>query len=228
MMTPRVAGRAALPTVLAFALCAGLPPTAALAQRSGVRVRHERPEIHRIEFVPNAPPPGMPKLTPPESGVCNTTFELETGVSYSAETLTPTQVRITVVELELTTRIRFDIYTLKDAPQKLRDHEEAHRRIGEYYYKNSATVAGDIGRALLGESYDGAGADEDAAQKNAVDKVLASIENDYMARTRDRSAAANVRFDLITNHGLDPIDESVAFTRAVESDPEPDPGRRRR
>ena len=73
---------------------------------------------------------------------------LAAGVGLSAGSLRPTQVRITVVELELTTRINFDIYTLKDAPQKLRDHEEAHRRIGEYYYKNSATVATDIGRAL--------------------------------------------------------------------------------
>jgi hypothetical protein len=220
---------AAFRAVIALVLLAGLVPTGtALGQRSGVKVRHERPEIHRIEFEPSAPPPGMPKLTPPESGVCNTTFELETGVSYSAETLTPTQVRITVVELELTTRVTFDIYTLKDAPQKLRDHEEAHRKIGEYYYRDSAAVAGEIGRALIGESFDGEGADEDAAQKNAIDQVLSSIEKDYMARTRDRSAAANVRFDLITNHGLEPIEESVAIKRAVDTDPEPDSPRRRR
>jgi hypothetical protein len=221
--------RAALRTVVAFAISAALlPAPEALAQRASVRVRHERPEIRRFEFDASAPPPGMPKLTPPESGVCNTTFELETGVSYSAETLTPTQVRITVAELDLTTRITFDIYTLKGAPQKLRDHEEAHRKIGEYYYRNSAAVAGEIGRALIGESFDGEGANEDAAQKNAIDKVLSSIEKDYMARTRDRSAAANVRFDMITNHGLEPIDESVAIARAVAFDPEPDPPRRRR
>jgi hypothetical protein len=220
--------RAALRTVVAFVVCAGLTSAGALAQRSGVRVRHERPVIRRIEFDPAAPPVGMPRLTPPEGGVCNTTFELETGVSYSAEPLTDNQVRITVVELELVTRVTFDIYTIKDGPQKLRDHEDAHRKIGEYYYRNAATVAEEIGRGLIGESFDGTGASEDAAQKNAVDKALTEIEKDYMARTRDRSAAANVRFDGITNHGLEPISESVAIARAVAADPEPDPGRRRR
>jgi hypothetical protein len=224
-----VARRPAPKTVFAFVAAAGLFTAAgALAQRSGVRVRHERPEIHRIEFDPAAPPTGMPKLTPPESGVCNTTFELETGVSYSAEPLTGDQVRITVVELELTTRVTIDVYTVEDAPQKLRDHEEAHRKIGEYYYRNAAAAAAQIGRGLIGESFDGTGPSEDAAQRSAVDKVLSAIEKDYMARTRDRSAAANVRFDRITNHGLEPIDEALAIAQAVAVDPEPDAGRRRR
>jgi hypothetical protein len=221
--------RAAPRSVLVLLACAGLVPAdSALAQRSAVRVRHERPVIHHIEFDPAAPPAGMPKLIPPESGVCNTTFELETGVSYSAEPLTETEVRIMVVELTLATRVTFDIYTIKGAPQKLRDHEEAHRKIGEYYYRNAAAAAAEIGRGLIGESFDGTGATEDAAQKNAVDEVLTAIEKAYMARTRDRSAAANVRFDTITNHGLEPIEESLAIARAVAVDPEPDPGRRRR
>jgi hypothetical protein len=224
-----VARRPAPKTVFGFVAAAGLFTAAgALAQRAGVHVRHERPEIHRIEFDPAAPPTGMPKLTPPESGVCNTTFELETGVSYSAEPLTGDQVRITVVELELTTRVTIDVYTVKDAPQKLRDHEEAHRKIGEYYYRNAAAAAAEIGRGLIGESFDGTGPSEDAAQRSAVDKVLTAIEKDYMARTRDRSAAANVRFDRITNHGLEPIDEALAIAQAVAVDPEPDAGRRRR
>ncbi len=215
--------------MLALALCASLlPARGALGQRADVRVRHERPEIHHIEFDPGAPPAAMPRLIPPESGVCNTTFELETGVTYSAEPLTGDQVRITVVELDLVTRATFDIYTIKDGPQKLRDHEEAHRRIGEYYYRNAANAAQDIARGLIGESFDGTGSTDDIAQKNAVDKVLSAIEKDYMARTRDRSAAANVRFDTITNHGLEPIDEALAIARAVAVDPEPEVSRRRR
>ncbi len=49
-----------------------------------------------------------------------------------------------------------------------------------------------------------------------------------MAHTRDRSAAANVRFDAITNHGLEAIDANTALARALAVDPEPDPNRRRR
>jgi len=84
-----VNGRATLRTVVALAAVATVLPAGAWAQRSVVRVQRERPVVHRIEFDPSAPPRGMPKLTPPEAGVCNTTFELETGVSYAAEPLTP-------------------------------------------------------------------------------------------------------------------------------------------
>src|SRR6185295_17847528 len=105
---------------------------------------------------------------------------------------------------------------------------EAHRKIGEYYYRNAAAVAEEIARDLIGERFEGAGATEDSAQNNAVQKVLASIEKQYMARTRDRSAAANVRFDMLTNHGLDAIDANTAVARAVAADPEPDSSRRKR
>ena len=203
-------------------------PNGAWAERPAVRVHRERSAVQRIEFDPGAPPGGMPKLTPPEAGVCNTTFELATGVSYSSEPLTASTVLITVDELDLTIRVTFEIYSATGAPQKLRDHEEAHRKIGEYYYRNAAAAADGIARALIGERFEGSGATADAAQKNAVQKVLASIENDYMARTRDRSAAANLRFDAITNHGLDAIDANVAVARAVALDPEPDPVRRKR
>ena len=220
-------GRVTLRWVAALAAAAAVLPAGAWAQRPAVRVQRERPTVQRIEFDPSAPPRGMPKLTPPEAGVCNTTFELETGVSYGAEPLTASTVLITVDELDLTTRVTVDIYTAAGAPQKLRDHEEAHRKIGEYYYRNAAAAADRIARALIGERFEGTGTTVDAAQKNALEKVLESIERDYMARTRDRSAAANVRFDLITNHGLEAIDANTAIARVFAADPEPDPSRRK-
>ena len=220
--------RRVLGTVVVGAAGLALLQAGAWAQRSPVRVHRERSVVQRIEFDPSAPPRSMPKLTPPEAGVCNTTFELTTDVSYKAEPLTARTVLITVDELDLTIRVTFDIYSAARAPQKLRDHEEAHRKIGEYYYRNAAAVAEEIARELIGERFEGTGSTEESAQNNAVQKVLASIENDYMARTRDRSAAANVRFDLITNHGLDAIDANTAVARAVAADPEPDPSRRKR
>jgi hypothetical protein len=47
--------------------------------------------------------------------------------------------------------------------------------------------------------------------------VVGEIERAYMARVRIPSAAANERFDEITNHGLDPIDEAEAIRLAIGS-----------
>ena len=196
---------------------ASLGTSAARAQRPAVHVTREEPVIERIEFDPRRPPGGMPPLTPPESGVCKTTFELSASLRFSSEVLSRTTARIYVEGLDVVTRLRFDIYTIENAPPKLRAHEEGHRAIGEHYYRDAATIAENIGRRLLGKTFDGSGANEQAAQRNAFDKAVAQIEREYMARVRIPSAAANERFDEITNHGLDRIDEAEAVARAIDA-----------
>jgi hypothetical protein len=185
------------------------------AQADAVRVTREEPIVERTEYNPRRPPRDMPPLTPPESGVCKTTFELAANLTYSAEQLTRTTARIYVDELDLVTRLRFDIFTLKGAPPKLRAHEEAHRTIGEHFYADADRIALEIGRRLIGAAFEGEGADMEAAQRDAFGKVIAEIEGDYMARVRIPSSAANERFDAITKHGVDPIDEAEAIALAI-------------
>jgi hypothetical protein len=187
----------------------------AAGQRSPVRVTRAEPVILRTEFDPLAPPYGMPALTPPEAGVCRTTFELDAGVTYSAQRLSRTAARITVDGLDIVTRVRFDIFTAQDTPPKLLAHEEGHRAIGEHYYEDAAAIADEIGRGLIGKTFDGVGADQEAARRDAFKQVVTAIERDYMARVRTPSAAANERFDEITKHGLDAIDEAEAVALAI-------------
>lgn len=203
--------RSLLALVTASCAAAVLPVTRSAAQSAPVRVRREPVVVRRTTFDPRHPPRDMPPLTPPESGVCKTTFELAASVSYSAERLSRTSARVYVDELDIVTRLTFDIYTIADAPAKLIAHEEAHRAIGEHFYRDAAKIAEDIGRRLIGATFDGTGATEEAAQQNGFDKVVAAIERDYMARVRIPSAAANERFDEITNHGLNPIAEADAI-----------------
>ena len=184
-------------------------------QSSAVRVTREEPVVSRTQFDPAHPPPDMPELTPPEAGVCRTTFELAAGVTFSAERLSRTAARISVDGLDIVTRVQFEIFTAQGAPPKLLAHEEGHRSIGEHYYADAARIADAIGRRLIGTTFDGDGADQEAAQRNAFEKVVAAIERDYMARMRTPSAAANERFDEITTHGLDAIDEADAIAVAI-------------
>jgi putative N-acetylmannosamine-6-phosphate epimerase len=207
----------------AAGLAGGAAGVRATAQRSrsAVRVRREAPVIERTEFDPKRPPRDMPPLTPPESGVCKTTFELAASLGYSAEPLSRTTARIYVDELDIVTRLRFDIYTVKGGPPKLRAHEEGHRAIGEHYYRDAEQIAEQIGRRLIGATFEGRGSDQESAQKDAFGQVVAEIERAYMARVRIPSAAANERFDVITNHGLNPIDEGEAIALALDGRPPP-------
>jgi hypothetical protein len=200
---------------IAFAAALAAAALAGNAQRSPVTVTREDPIIERTEFDPRRPPRDMPELKPPESGVCKTTFELAASVNYSAERLSRTTARIYVDELDIVTRLHFEIFTVRDGGPKLRAHEEAHRLIGEHYYEGAAQIADEIGRRLIGQTFDGSGKDQEAAQQDAFNRVVEEIERTYMARVRIPSAAANERFDDLTNHGLNPIDEAEAIGLAI-------------
>jgi hypothetical protein len=201
--------------MIAFAASLAAVPALATAQRSPVTVTREDPIIERTEFDPRRPPRDMPELNPPESGVCKTTFELAASVNYSAERLSRTTARIYVDELDIVTRLNFEIFTVRGGGPKLRAHEEAHRIIGEHYYRDAARIAEEIGKRLIGQTFDGSGRDQESAQQDAFNQVVAEIERAYMARVRIPSASANERFDDITNHGLNPIDEAEAIALAV-------------
>jgi hypothetical protein len=197
------------------AALAGLGPGRGFAQRNPVRVAREEPIIERREFNARRPPRDMPPLTPPESGVCKTTFELGASVTYSSERVSDTSARIYVDELDIVTRLHFEIFTVRGAPPKLRAHEEGHRAIGEHYYRDAAQIAEEIGRRLIGETFVASGVDQEAAQRAGFEQVVAEIERAYMVRMRTPSAAANERFDAITNHGLEPIGEAEAIALAL-------------
>jgi hypothetical protein len=201
--------------IIALAAALAAVPVLATAQRSPVTVTREDPIIERTEFDPRRPPRDMPELKPPESGVCKTTFELAASVNYSAERLSRTTARIYVDELDIVTRLNFEIFTVRDGGPKLRAHEEGHRVIGEHYYADAARIAEEIGKRLIGQTFDGSGRDQESAQQDAFNQVVAEIERAYMARVRIPSASANERFDAITNHGLNPIDEAEAIALAV-------------
>lgn len=185
-----------------------------------VRVTRKDPTIQRFEFDPKRPIRGMPKLTPPEAGVCNTDFGLDCGMSCSIDVVSPTTVKVSLDELDLGVMLTLKIYTEKGSPPKLLAHEEAHATIAQYYYKNALRYAQEIGKAHIGKSFDGTGRDKKSAEQNGYDKIVQSLEDAYNPHTRFRALAANNRFDEITRHGTLPIAEADAIAMAIASDPE--------
>jgi hypothetical protein len=99
-------------------------------------------------------------------------------------------------------------------------HKEGHASIAQYYYKNAARYAQEVGKAHIGKSFDGTGRDKNTAQQNGYDKIVQSLEDAYNPHTRFRALAANNRFDDITRHGTLPIVEADAIAMAVATDPE--------
>jgi hypothetical protein len=192
---------------------------ASAAALGAVRVDVEPPTVSRVEFDPRDPPRDMPGNGGDGSGVCQNVFEIEAAIASSIEELSPTTVRVHPENVAVTTRLKVTIYTPTNAPQKLRAHEEGHRAIGEHYYGNAEAAAREAATALIGRPFEAGGADRAAAEVAVEELVLAALKHAYMQRTQARSAAANARYDTITQHGLAPIGEAAAVAAAIAADP---------
>ena len=197
----------------------GAGPQPAAAQASAVRITREAPVVTRTAFDPLHRPRNVPVFGPSESGLCNAAFEIETSIAYSVDPVSRKNVRVRATGIEVVTRLKLDIYTLEGVPAKVHAHEDAHRQISEHYYKDAAAVARKLGEPLIGKPFAGKGATPSAAEKDAFAKIVTAYNDSYFARTRTRSAAANERFDEITDHGRNPISEADAIARAIATDP---------
>ena len=199
------------------AACFGalLPPAGALAE---IDVIVEPPVVARVEFDPLEPPRDMP-AGPDGAGLCHNVFEIEATIVSSMEPLSPTKVLAYPAEFDLVTRLRVTIYTPQGAPQKLRAHEEGHRTIGEYYYGNAESAAREAANAVAGKPFEAHGVDRSAAEQAVGEIVLAALKDGFMQRTHARSAAANARYDVLTEHGLAAIAEADAVAAAIAQDP---------
>lgn len=179
----------------------------------------EPPRVERVEFDRRRPPRDMPRTVDADAGVCRNVFEIEANILSSIETLSPTTVRVYPEHFEITTRLNVTIYTVQGSSVKLRAHEEGHRTIGEYYYGHADSAAREAARSLAGQVFEASGVDRHAAAHAAGELMLAALKAAFMERTHARSAAANARYDAITDHGRKPTLESVAVAAALAIDP---------
>jgi hypothetical protein len=199
--------------------CLYFPPAVNTVVGVLVAVTVEPPAVTRVEFDRREPPPEMPSTSLDGSGVCKNVFEIEASIESSIEWLTPTSVRAYPENFAIITRLEVTIYVAKGSPAKLHAHEEGHRAIGEHYYGDAEAAARTAALSLVGRVFEASGADRAAAERAAGEQILSALKEAFMRRTHARSAAANARYDAITEHGLNAIGEREAVAAAIGHDP---------
>ena len=163
----------------------------------------------------------MPKLTPPESGVCDFDFYSDAGLGTFTDEIAPNTVEVEVDSVDIVLDLKVRIWTAGGSPKKLLDHEEGHRQICEYYYRNAEVIARQIAQKMIGRKATATGANRKAAESAAMQKLLTEMNTAYMNEVRVRCSACQKRYDKITNHSLIPIAEAEAIKQAVAAEPPP-------
>lgn len=189
----------------------------ASSAQADIVVRVEPSMRARVFFERDKPPPEMPVSSAEGSAACSNVFEIEAKIESSLEVVSPTAVHVYPESFEIVTRLRSTIYLPDSSPDLLYAHEEGHRAIGEHYHAFSEAAAREAAQSLIGQPFEGIGLDRAEAERQAGKSVLAVLKDEYMKRTHARSAAANARYDEITQHGLNghiPPEAAVAMALA--------------
>jgi hypothetical protein len=119
------------------------------AAQDGVQVNRGEPQIQRHSFDPRNKPAEMPALEKDEAAVTKSVFGIES--AFNVEVLNheerggKTVGRFKVAGVNANLSLKVDIWNPNDAAKVIVEHEEGHRQISEYFYKDAQTVAERLG-----------------------------------------------------------------------------------
>jgi hypothetical protein len=186
-------------------------------------VQAEQPQVEIVKmpaqvgtryFDPKRPPRDRPPLTGPEEAVCAGDFLSDASVGAQAMQTDATHAKATITQIKVTLQLDMTIW-LPNNPQKWTvEHEDGHRQISEYYYRNAEVIARRIAEPYLGKTIEISGRDLRKALSEAIGKIAEEITNEYnrqmpVETTQDR-------YDTITEHSRKDIPVPDAVAQALK------------
>jgi hypothetical protein len=165
-------------------------------------------------FDPRRPPRDLPPLRPPEEAVCASDFLSDASVGGQAEQTDATHGKLTINRIKLTLQLNITIWVPTNPPKTTVDHENGHRRISEYYYKNAEAIARRIAEPYVGKVIDISGRALRKAVSAALQKAGAEITDAYNEQMPVETTQA--RYDVITEHSRKDIPVPDAVAQALK------------
>ena len=170
--------------------------------------------VTRHTFDPAAPPADMPPLVAPETAECDTDFISNASVSGRSKKLDSTHAEVTVTGVKVMLELKIDIWVPLGATQQVIEHEEGHRQISEYSYRDADKVAEQVAAEHIGEKMSVSGSDLEAEINTALQKIGAEITAEYNRKLNPN--AVQQRYDDVTDHSRYDIAASDAVARVLK------------
>ena len=190
-----------MPFSIAFVVL--ISASAALAA-DAVTINRASPSVEHRKFDRNNPPSDMPQLEPQEAAVTKSVYGIGTQFSVQLEgeqkKLGKSVARVKVTSVSVDVSLKITVWLPHDASRVIADHEEGHRKLSEYFYKDAEKIARNVAQGYVGKVYEGQGTDTEAATRSAIDKAINELSQKYMGQTQSLSVKANAVFDELTQH----------------------------
>jgi hypothetical protein len=141
---------------------------------------------------------------------CNPAFAFHVTRLAAGE---PFNFQIETVTMHL--GLKITITLPKGEYDKLKDHEEGHRIIVEYFYSLGPTVARQAGGLITGIEQTSSATEYEAAKTEVFTRATDEVEIEYMKYIRDLCGQANDYYDELTDHGRNNVDSTRAAREAI-------------
>lgn len=144
------------------------------------------------------PPADMPAMNPGEEAVTDSNFVSGVNVSGRTHPGDGTHETVTITQIHVTLQLELTIWVPSDVTQHVLGHEQGHREISEYYYRDADKVARRIATGYIGREEVVSGADLAAASGEWLQQMGKEISDEYNRELNPDPAQQ--RYDLITNY----------------------------
>lgn len=181
---------------------------------AGARVSVEKAPVVvvRKTFDRRNPPKDMPPLGRHADAVTHFKFGCATNASYEVTSRRRDTSRrrggtggctatARINDLEVRIELEITVWVPRGARQKLVDHEEGHRVIGERVYETAERVAREEAAKWVGRSVTAKAENCEAAADAAVREANHKFCQAYLERTSGWSSRVGDRYDDLTDHG---------------------------
>lgn len=220
---PQMRERPNLPLLVLVVALSGLlgGPLAARQSSPGdrsVTVNQQPPTVRTVTFPPGQPPEEV-QMNAGEDALCRSNFGVDVRYEfrYNAKPAPGGRVAIRLSQVTFTYTLSLDqtIFLPTDADEKLKAHEDGHRRIAEAVYAQGDRIAREVVAEVLTERWEGVGDTEEQAVKQAADPMFQQALEEYVKRTADVSSRLNEQYDQLTDHARNGMDADAAVRKVL-------------
>jgi hypothetical protein len=178
-------------------------------------VIEKQPEVFTSRtFDRTLPPADLPPLAEGEAAECDSTFMSKASVAGRSEQSDDTHAVVTFTHVQITLQLKITIWVPSDSSQHVIEHEEGHRQISEFYYKNADQLAERIASKYLGKAVSIAGPDLKGEFDKLLQRAGTEITDEYRRELNVQSK--QLRYDAITDHSRNDVDARDAVAQALK------------
>jgi hypothetical protein len=166
-------------------------------------------------FNPRKPPAEMPALHADEAAVAQSKFACGVQLDVEISQVGSEKPIAKIAGVEATLKLDVTMWLPANATQKIRAHEDGHRKISEAFYARAEQIARELAEKYVGRAIDLPGVDGEQ-NKPIIQRVANEFCQEYLGKIEVPSEKAQDSYDKLTDHGRNSMAENAAVERALE------------